>query len=94
MNNISRRLGRLEYRLTPRVDTVFAQRIRNRLEQGRRRVRQAQERGEYEPPAHGLDGFPRSRPRSLIEILHAGRERARLQAVGEEEQALEGERDA
>ena len=86
MKSLSRRIGRLERRFTPKIDMAFASWLVERMEQGRRRLQEAQDKGECDGPV-GIE-FPARNgraPQSVIEILHAGRERARLLAIREGE---------
>jgi hypothetical protein len=74
MRSISRRIHRLEERLGPPVETEYTRRLREWIEAGRRRLAEAQERGEWCGPVgdhHGenLAGL------SVIEVLHRGRAR-------------------
>ncbi|MFN7994888.1 MAG: hypothetical protein U0Q18_14880 [Bryobacteraceae bacterium] len=81
-----RRIGRLERQLTPNIDTAFGSWLVERMEQGRRRLQEAQDKGECDGPIGiALPVHNGKAPRSLIDILHAGRERARLLAIREQE---------
>jgi hypothetical protein len=79
MKTIIRRLRRLEDRFCPPVETEFSRRLGDRIEAGRRRLAESD----------GLDGrvstaVDREREDvsslSVEQILHRGRERARLTA--------------
>ena len=80
---IARRLRRLEDRLGPAIETDFDRQLRARIEAGRQRVAQwcgnaavaevrQQEHRAKPGQIRGPIGF-----RTIVEILHAGRERAR-----------------
>jgi hypothetical protein len=73
--SIDRRIRRLEekYGLGP-VETEFSRRLRERIEEGRRRLAETQERGEWcgslgDDEGENLAGL------SVAEILHLGRAR-------------------
>ena len=92
MKAISRRLRRLEDRWTPAAETDADQRLRQRLEAGRRRLAEARSETPdvVRPPGHPSDGRQIRGPLDidmLTEILHAGRECARLAACAEAEMA-------
>jgi hypothetical protein len=53
MKSIIRRIRRLEERSGPAGETEFTRRLRERLDVGRRRVAESQERGELGPPDTG-----------------------------------------
>jgi hypothetical protein len=73
MKTISRRIRRLEerFRLGP-VETEFSRRLRERIEEGRRRLAEAKERIEWSGPVHDGEGEDRT-GLSVTEILHRGR---------------------
>jgi hypothetical protein len=74
MTTIIRRLRKLEKRFGPPVETEHTRRLRARLEAGRRRLAEAQERGEWCGPVSDYDGENLA-GLSVTEILHRGRER-------------------
>jgi hypothetical protein len=80
MKSMARRIQRLEERLLPAPETEFSRILRVRLEEGRRRVRQMYGgRTQFDdlPAVTAADAS--HRPRGVVEILHRGRERVRLQ---------------
>jgi hypothetical protein len=74
MKAIIRRLRRLEDRLGPAIETEFARQLRERIEEGRRRVAEARERGELGPPESG-PLFEARRQRLLEATASANRAR-------------------
>lgn len=83
MKAISRRLRKLEDRFIPAAETDADQRLRQRLEAARRRL------GDSPVAAIRPLGYPTDGPQirgplgidTLTEILQAGRQRARLDAL-------------
>jgi hypothetical protein len=53
MKTIARRLHRLEERFGLQPETEFDRRLRARIEAGQRRIAEARERGEWQPPYTG-----------------------------------------
>jgi hypothetical protein len=81
MKSINRRIRKLEekYGLGP-VETEFSRRLRERIEEGRRRLGEARERGEWSGSVGNDDGENRA-GLSVTEVLHLGRARvARVEA--------------
>jgi len=74
MQTIIRRLRKLENRFGPHVETRCSRQLRQRIEEGRRRVAEARERGECRGSV-GDDDVEDLRGLSLTEILLLGRDR-------------------
>jgi hypothetical protein len=86
MKGIVRRIEDLERRMGCAPETPFDRLQRARLEEGLKRVRQLrEERGEADEEPEEELLFNGRRPRTVPEILMAGRERARLRAIAEDE---------
>ena len=87
MKAISRRLRKLEDRFIPAAETEANRRLRQRLEAARRRL------GDSPAAAIRPLGYPTEGRQireslginTIVEILHAGRQRARLDALREAE---------
>jgi hypothetical protein len=79
VRNISRRLSRLEDLWLPPVETKSSRWLRARIESGRRRLAAGQARGEWAPVAEFRARDEQHGPRTQVEILLAGRQRARLE---------------
>jgi len=71
---IDRRLRRLEERFGPQVETEFTRRLRARMEAGRRRLAEAQARGEWSGAVND-QGKEDLRGLTVREILLRGRAR-------------------
>jgi hypothetical protein len=76
MKAIIRRLCRLEDRLYPPEESEYARQVHARIEEGRRRVDEAQARGEYHPPERGPHSEFHAR-RLLDSVVNAERARSR-----------------
>jgi hypothetical protein len=74
MKAIMRRLRRLEDRFGPPVETGFSPRLLKRVEEGRRRLAEAKERGEW-CGSVGNDEGEKLAGLSMTEIHHLGRAR-------------------
>jgi len=75
MKAIFRRLKRLEDRRQPSEETESSQRLRERIEAGRRRVENARQRLGLPPAEEWPLEYP-SEPLTISQLLHRGRERA------------------
>jgi hypothetical protein len=84
MKRIGRRIRRLEERfgLGP-VETEFSRRLREKIEEGRRRLAEANERGEWSGSVGNHEG-EKLAGLNVTEILHHGRARV-ARAKAEEE---------
>jgi hypothetical protein len=80
MKSIARRIQRLEERFLPAPETEFSRLLRARIEEGRRRVREMYGgRAPFDDLPDVTAADASHRPRGVVEILHRGRDRVRLQ---------------
>ena len=82
MKAIGKRLGKLEQRFGPHVQTEFERNLMALLEAGRRRVAESRA-GEGLPERPFADNRNDLAGLSMIEILNRGRLRARERAIAE-----------
>jgi hypothetical protein len=80
MKSIARRIQRLEERFLPAPETEFYRLLLVRLEEGRSRVRKMYGgRAPFDDLSDRTAADASPRPRGVVEILHRGRDRVRLQ---------------
>jgi hypothetical protein len=79
MKSISRRIRKLEARLGPPVETAFTRRLRQRLEEGRRRLLQWREQEGISVSDQDREDWENLSGLTVTQILHRGRARVRAQ---------------